>query len=113
MRVQECVKDGKPAFRVGRHGPCYTYEVGNDQSLNSAKQLVTRLVEEENRQIRIVKLSRSRWTKSFFYRAFDWRFVLTPVTVCQRNYGWGAGDIDYHDVYIFGIRIVRIQIRKT
>lgn len=113
MRVQECVEDGKPAFRVGRFGPCYTYEAGNTQSRNAAKRHATIVVEEENRIEGLVKLSRSRWTKSFFYTAFDWRFVLTPITICHRKYGRPAGDIFYHDVYIFGIRIVRIQIRKT
>lgn len=38
MPVQKCVKNGKPGYRWGRSGKCYTYTTGNNRSRNRAKQ---------------------------------------------------------------------------
>ncbi len=38
MPVQLCRKDGKPGYKYGESGHCYTYEVGNEASRKKAKQ---------------------------------------------------------------------------
>lgn len=37
MPVQECQKDGKPGFKWGSEGKCYTYTEGNDRSRERAR----------------------------------------------------------------------------
>lgn len=37
MPVESCSSDGKPGFRWGNQGKCYTYTPGNEQSMQSAK----------------------------------------------------------------------------
>jgi len=32
MPVQQCLKDGKPGYRYGQSGRCYTYTKGNKAS---------------------------------------------------------------------------------
>jgi len=36
MPIQSCTEDGKPGFRTGRTGKCYTYTPGNEQSRKRA-----------------------------------------------------------------------------
>ncbi len=36
MPVSSCQKDGKPGFRWGRQGKCYTYTYGNEVSRKNA-----------------------------------------------------------------------------
>ena len=38
MPVQECTLDGKPGFRWGQSGRCYTYTPGDEDSRNEAKR---------------------------------------------------------------------------
>jgi len=38
MPVQPCRKDGKPGYRYGKSGKCYTYTPGNEKSRKSAKR---------------------------------------------------------------------------
>jgi hypothetical protein len=38
MPVKACSEDGKPEFKYGDAGACYTYEEGNEASRNTAKQ---------------------------------------------------------------------------
>lgn len=37
MPVQRCQKDGKPGFRYGKSGTCYTYTAGDEDSRNRAR----------------------------------------------------------------------------
>jgi hypothetical protein len=38
MPVQDCREDGKPGYKYGDEGFCYTYTPGNEKSRKSAKQ---------------------------------------------------------------------------
>jgi len=38
MPVQDCNKDGKPGYKYGEEGFCYTYTAGNEASRKAAKQ---------------------------------------------------------------------------
>jgi len=38
MPVQECNEDNKKGYKWGEQGKCYTYESGNDESKNAAKE---------------------------------------------------------------------------
>ena len=38
MPVMKCQKNGKPGWRWGASGTCYTYTPGNQKSSNRAKQ---------------------------------------------------------------------------
>jgi len=38
MPVQECTKDGKPGYKAGPEGFCYTYGAGNESDRNEAKR---------------------------------------------------------------------------
>lgn len=38
MPINRCSKDGKPGFRFGTTGTCYTYTTGNDASRARAKK---------------------------------------------------------------------------
>lgn len=51
------------------------------------------------------------WRLSFFTRAIAFRFLLTPIGTILINYHLDEGVLTYQDVYIFGIRIARINIR--
>lgn len=37
MPVQRCMLDGKPGYRWGEHGRCYTYTPGNARSQMRAR----------------------------------------------------------------------------
>lgn len=37
MPVHECREDGKPGYKWGTHGHCYTYSPGNEASRKRAK----------------------------------------------------------------------------
>lgn len=37
MPVQACVKDGKPGYRWGQQGTCYTYTPGNTKERTEAR----------------------------------------------------------------------------
>jgi hypothetical protein len=37
MPVQECQQDGKPGYRWGRTGKCYTYTLGNLKAQGAAR----------------------------------------------------------------------------
>ena len=36
MPVQSCRKDGKPGYKYGKSGACYTYTAGNESSRDTA-----------------------------------------------------------------------------
>jgi len=38
MPVQPCRKDGKPGFRWGKTGKCYTYTLGNEAARKEAER---------------------------------------------------------------------------
>ena len=38
MPVMKCKKNGRPGFKWGKSGVCYTYMPGNRRSINLAKQ---------------------------------------------------------------------------
>jgi len=38
MPVQHCMKDGKPGYKYGEEGFCYTYTPGNEKERQEAKQ---------------------------------------------------------------------------
>lgn len=38
MPVKSCNKDGKPGYKWGDSGKCYTYTPGNEQSKKAAKE---------------------------------------------------------------------------
>jgi len=38
MPVQRCTENGKPGWKWGKSGKCYTYEAGNDKASDKAKQ---------------------------------------------------------------------------
>lgn len=38
MPVETCQKDGKPGYRYGKTGKCYTYTAGNEGARKRAKQ---------------------------------------------------------------------------
>jgi hypothetical protein len=48
MPVQRCYLKGKPGFRWGKQGKCYTYSTGDTTGLNRAKS-------NANRQGRAIK----------------------------------------------------------
>ena len=38
MPVQRCVQNGKPGYRFGKSGKCYSYVPGNKASRDNAQQ---------------------------------------------------------------------------
>lgn len=38
MPIKSCKKNGKPGFKWGNKGTCYTYTPGNEESLKRAKE---------------------------------------------------------------------------
>ena len=38
MPVQDCNEDGKPGYKAGPEGYCYTYTAGNETSRKEAKR---------------------------------------------------------------------------
>lgn len=38
MPVKKCQKDGKPGYKYGDSGKCYTYESGNEAERKEAKR---------------------------------------------------------------------------
>lgn len=38
MPVQKCQKDGKPGYKCGKQGKCYTYTKGDKKSRDRAKK---------------------------------------------------------------------------
>ena len=42
MPVQKCQSNGKPGYKWGTKGTCYTYTKGNTESLNAAKNKAAR-----------------------------------------------------------------------
>ncbi len=36
MPIMGCVKNGKPGFKFGKSGACYTYTAGNEESRKRA-----------------------------------------------------------------------------
>lgn len=38
MPVKKCEKDGKPGYKYGDEGKCYTYEKGNEEERKKAKE---------------------------------------------------------------------------
>jgi len=42
MPVQPCREGGKPGFKFGERGKCYTYESGNETSRERARELAAR-----------------------------------------------------------------------
>lgn len=38
MPVRKCAENGKPGYRYGKSGKCYTYTPGNEASRKRAKQ---------------------------------------------------------------------------
>jgi hypothetical protein len=38
MPIETCELNGKPGYRWGQQGKCYTYEAGNDSSRSAAMQ---------------------------------------------------------------------------
>ena len=53
MPVERCQRDGKPGFRWGEKGFCYTYERNNDESRDRA-------FEKARKQGQAIKVSQSR-----------------------------------------------------
>jgi hypothetical protein len=50
------------------------------------------------------------WRWSFFTRSIEFRYLLTPFATVHRTYQVPVNcQLDYLDVYIFGIRIARIH----
>lgn len=52
MPIQQCSANGKPGYRWGSRGKCYTYEPGNPASKRRAKALALR-------QARAIKASQA------------------------------------------------------
>lgn len=42
MPVQRCQRDGKPGYRWGEEGKCYTYDPGDAESRAAAKRRARR-----------------------------------------------------------------------
>ena len=38
MPVERCTRNGKPGYRYGKSGRCYTYTAGNEASRKEAKR---------------------------------------------------------------------------
>lgn len=38
MPINHCESNGKPGFRYGNHGKCYTYTEGSEASKKAAKE---------------------------------------------------------------------------
>lgn len=53
MPIQPCNKDGKPGFRWGQSGACYTYTPGNNAARKAARAKAAR-------QGRAVEASKAR-----------------------------------------------------
>lgn len=56
MPVQSCAEGGKPGYRYGESGKCYTYEPGDPESRARAR----RQAEEQGRAIETSRHSRER-----------------------------------------------------
>lgn len=53
----------------------------------------------------------NRYNRHFLTGAFEWRFVLTPLVGKYRCWKFNNGyQMEYQDIYIFGIRIIRWQL---
>jgi hypothetical protein len=53
MPVEDCEVDGKPGYRWGRQGVCYTYDPGNERSRAAARlkaELQGRAIEARRNQ---------------------------------------------------------------
>lgn len=53
MPIKECSMDGKPGFKYGDDGKCYTYEPDDDDSRTRAKR-------RAETQMRAIKFSQSK-----------------------------------------------------
>ncbi len=51
MPIMSCTKDGKPGFKFGREGKCYTYTPGNKESRERA-------VAKAQKQMRAIKVNK-------------------------------------------------------
>ena len=52
-----------------------------------------------------------RWMKrEFLTGIFRWELLLTPIGSMWRCWEFNDGDIEYLDIYIFGIRIVKWRL---
>jgi hypothetical protein len=51
-----------------------------------------------------------RWRLSFFLMLVSVHHLLIPFSTVNRTYSTPFGRISYADVYIFGVRIARIQL---
>ena len=45
-----------------------------------------------------------------FLKFFNPVFILTPIVGRYRCWEFEDGDIEYQDIYIFGIRVIRWQL---
>lgn len=58
MPVMKCQKDGKPGFKYGDSGHCYTYDKNDEASKNAA-------LESAKKQGQAIEISRHQTVKSF------------------------------------------------
>ena len=45
-----------------------------------------------------------------FFKFFNLLYILTPITGKYRRFDFGGDEIEYQDIYVFGIRIIRWQL---
>lgn len=85
MPVKECQSDGKPGFKYGDTGKCYTYTEGDDESKERAR-------EKAKRQGRAIEANNVRMVEDGEY----WKFTLRSMdlfceeTMVQKE-GWTEG----------------------
>jgi len=49
------------------------------------------------------------WQLSFFKRAIIWRYLITPIGTLNTQFNVDGLHFRYTDIYVFGVRIARIQ----
>jgi len=85
MPVESCRIEGKPGYRWGKSGKCYTYTPGNEQSRNRAKDKAAK----QGRAIQVNKASNIqsvRFRKDMFSKqqAISW----------AKSHGFKYGDVE-------------------
>lgn len=95
MPVKECQKDGKPGYKWGNEGYCYTYTPNNEESRERAKDKA----KEQGRAIQVnkssdiqslifskdkfTKLSAIEWAKSHGFKTYTTRETKSTIRVRQ------------------------------
>lgn len=56
------------------------------------------------------KETERRMKREFFTGIIKWKLLLTPIGSMWHCWKFSDGNIEYFDIYIFGIRVVRWRL---